>query len=70
MGPQRENNRLVRSDMSAKKSELFTQILLIICYELFIGNFLSSHSIGKIKSMCILKIMTVIISFIKSKLWL
>lgn len=41
----RENKWLVLSDMTAKKSELFPQILLIVCYTLFIGNLLSSHSI-------------------------
>lgn len=45
MGPQREDNRLVLSDMTAKESELFAQILHIICYDRFIGNLLSSHSI-------------------------
>lgn len=58
MGPQREDNRLVLSDMTAKKSELFPQILHILCYECFIGNLLASHSIyEEIKSMCALNIM-------------
>lgn len=70
MGPQREDNRLVLSDMTAKKSELFPQILHILCYECFIGNLLASHSIywrNKV-NVCI-KYYEVMISFIKSKLW-
>lgn len=54
-----------------KKSELFPQILLRICYELFIGNLLSSHSVywrNKV-NVCIKYFMAVMISFIKSKLW-
>lgn len=46
MGPGRENNRLVLSDKGyKKKSEFLPQILLIVCYTIFVRNLLPSHSI-------------------------
>lgn len=47
VGPRKEGTRLFLSDMTAKrkkKSDLFPQILLTICYELLVVNLLSSHS--------------------------